>query len=98
MIVGSGTVTPVGRPELNVWEASWCGNDRIVAIVSDGSGESAWYEARVVLIDVADGTDRTVLESDVQLGWVHASPDGRRLAVVEALSAATGWSWRVTSS
>jgi dipeptidyl aminopeptidase/acylaminoacyl peptidase len=38
-----------------------------------------------VLIEVATGIDRTVLESDVQLGWVQASPDGGRLAVVEAL-------------
>jgi dipeptidyl aminopeptidase/acylaminoacyl peptidase len=83
--VAAGTVSPVGRPELNVWEAVWCGNDRIAAIVSDDPGESAWYGARVVMIDVATGVDRTILESDVQLGWVHASPDGRRLAVVEAL-------------
>jgi dipeptidyl aminopeptidase/acylaminoacyl peptidase len=83
--VATGTVAPVGRPELNVWEAVWCGDDRIAAIVSDDPGESAWYGARLVTIDVAGGTDRTILESDVQLGWVHASPDGRRLAVVEAL-------------
>lgn len=83
--VGTGTVAPVGRPELNVWEAVWCGNDRLAAIVSDDPGESAWYGARLVLLDVAGGTDRTLLESDVQLGWVHASPDGRRLAIVEAL-------------
>ncbi|MGZ5301892.1 MAG: S9 family peptidase [Actinomycetota bacterium] len=83
--VATGTVGPVGRPELNVWEAVWCGDDRIAAIVSDDPGESAWYGARLVTIDVARGTDRTILESDVQLGWVHPSPDGRRLAVVEAL-------------
>ncbi len=83
--VASGTVEPVGRPELNVWEAAWCGDDRIAAIVSDDPGESAWYGARLVVIDVASGADRTILETDVQLGWVQASPDGRRLAVVEAL-------------
>lgn len=83
--VAAGTVAPVGRPELNVWEAVWCGDDRIAAIVSDDSGESAWYGARLVMIDVAAGSDLTILESDVQLGWVHASPDGRRLAIVEAL-------------
>jgi dipeptidyl aminopeptidase/acylaminoacyl peptidase len=81
----TGTITSIGRPELNVWEAVWCGNDRIAAIVSDDPGEGAWYGARLVVIDVASGTDRTILETDVQLGWVHASRDGRRLAVVEAL-------------
>ena len=29
-------------------------DDRIAAIVSDEPGESAWYGARLVLIDVAD--------------------------------------------
>jgi len=83
--VATGTVVPVGRPELNVWEAVWCGSDRIAALVSDDPGEGAWYGARLVMIDVAGGTDRTILESDVQLGWVRASPDGRRVAIVEAL-------------
>ncbi len=83
--VATGTVSPVGRPELNVWEAVWCGNDRIAAIVSDEPGESAWYGARLVVIEADGGIDRTILETDVQLGWVRASPDGRRLAVVEAL-------------
>ena len=38
-----------------------------------------------MLIDLASGLDRTLLESDIQLGWVNGSPDGTRLAVVEAL-------------
>ena len=83
--VATGAVASVGRPELNVWEATWCGNDRIAAIVSDDPGEGAWYGARLVVIDLASGLDRTILESDIQLGWVTASPDGTRLAVVEAL-------------
>ena len=83
--VATGAVAPVGRSELNVWEASWCGNDRIAAIVSDDPGEGAWYGARLVMIDLASGLDRTILESDIQLGWVSGSPDGTRLAVVEAL-------------
>ncbi len=83
--VATGTVDSVGRPELNVWEAVWCGDGRIAAIVSDEPGEGAWYGARLVVIELAGGTDRTILESDVQLGWVQASPNGGRLAVVEAL-------------
>jgi dipeptidyl aminopeptidase/acylaminoacyl peptidase len=83
--VATGAIAPVGRPELNVWEASWCGNDRIAAIVSDDPGEGAWYGARLVVIDLGSGADRTILESDIQLGWINASPDGTRLAVVEAL-------------
>ena len=43
------------------------------------------YGARLVVIDLASGLDRTILESDIQLGWVTGSVDGTRLAVVEAL-------------
>ena len=57
----------------------------MAAIVSDDHGESAWYGARLAVVDVAGGSDRTILETDVQLGWVQASPDGRHVAVVEAL-------------
>ena len=53
--VATGAIAPVGRPELNVWEATWCGNDRIAAIVSDDPGEGAWYGARLVVIDVDVG-------------------------------------------
>ena len=83
--MASEALTPAARPDLNVWEAAWCGPDRIAAIVSDQPGESAWYGSRLVIIDPALSTDRTLLETDVQLGWVCAPADGTRLAVVEAL-------------
>jgi dipeptidyl aminopeptidase/acylaminoacyl peptidase len=83
--VGSGTIAPACSDDLNVWEAAWCGDRRIVAIASDEPGESAWYRARVVMIDPATTQDRTLYETDVQLGWVSAPPDGGAVAVVEAV-------------
>ena len=56
-----------------------------MAIASEEPGESAWYHARVVLIDASAGTDRTLFESDVQLGWISSSPTGDVVAVVEAV-------------
>lgn len=76
---------PACRADLNIWEASWCEDDCIVAIASEEPGESAWYHARVVMIDTSAGTDRTLFESDVQLGWVSSSPTGDVVAVVEAI-------------
>ncbi len=83
--VGSGEIAAACRDDLNVWEAAWCGDDRIVAIASDEPGESAWYHARVVMIGRADASDRSLYESDVQLGWISAAPDGSVVAVAEAV-------------
>src|SRR5438270_9343609 len=49
--VEARTVRPATREGLNVWEATWCGPNRLAAIVSDDSGEGAWYLATLVLID-----------------------------------------------
>jgi dipeptidyl aminopeptidase/acylaminoacyl peptidase len=57
----------------------------VVAIVSEGAGEGAWYGAELALIDPAARTARTLRRSDVQLGWACASPGGRHAAVIEAV-------------
>jgi dipeptidyl aminopeptidase/acylaminoacyl peptidase len=86
VLLGERTVRPLSREGLNVWEAAWCGNEHIAAIVSESPGEEAWYAAPLASIDVATGQERIVLRSDVQLGLPVASPDGARIAVVEALA------------
>ena len=85
MHVDDGTARPLSREGLNVWEAAWCGPYHIVVIASESPGEESWYAAPLVLIDVASGHERELLRSDVQLGLPCASPNGRRVAVVEAL-------------
>ena len=77
--------TSASREGLNVWEAAWFGDDAVVAIVSDAPGEDAWYRAALAVIDVASGKERILYRSDRQLGLPAASPDGRRVAVVEAI-------------
>ncbi|HTG46499.1 MAG TPA: alpha/beta fold hydrolase [Actinomycetota bacterium] len=69
----------------NVWEASWLGDDAAAAIVSGAPGEGAWYGAELAVIDVVDGSERTALTSDIQLNFAEGSPDGRTVAVIEAL-------------
>jgi dipeptidyl aminopeptidase/acylaminoacyl peptidase len=81
----TGEARCVSRPETNVWEAELCGPDAMVAVVSDGAGEDAWYRARVATIDLSTGDERTLLESEVQLGWVAGAPAGAHVAVIEAV-------------
>ena len=84
--VAARTITPLSRDGLNVWEATWCGPDAVAAIVSDSPGEDAWYDAPLALIDAATGKERVLHTGrhGRQLGWPAATPDGTRLAVVEA--------------
>jgi dipeptidyl aminopeptidase/acylaminoacyl peptidase len=81
----SGEARRVSDPTSNVWEADHCGPDAVVAVVSEGAGEDAWYRAHVATIDLATGEERPLLSSDVQLGWVAGSPDGVHVAVIEAI-------------
>ncbi|MGH8181829.1 MAG: S9 family peptidase, partial [Steroidobacteraceae bacterium] len=69
----------------NIWEAAWCGNDAITAIVSPGSSEGLWYTARLAVIKTEGGASRDVYVPQDQLGWPSGSPCGHHIAVVEAL-------------
>lgn len=84
----SGDVRPVSREGLNVWEAAWCGPDSIVGVVSESPGEDAWYDAPLALVEVATGTERVLHKprDGRSLGWPTATPDGARVAFVEAVS------------
>lgn len=75
-------VTPSG---LNPWEACWCGNDSIAAVVSPGSSEEDWYRAYLVSVELDGGTVKILYRPQDQLGWLSGSPDGSRVAFVEAI-------------
>jgi dipeptidyl aminopeptidase/acylaminoacyl peptidase len=81
----SGEARQVSDPTRNIWEASWCGPEAALAIVSDGAGEDAWYRAGLSIIDVRTGADRPLVASEVQLGWAEASADGSVAVVIEAV-------------
>ncbi|MGZ4131197.1 MAG: S9 family peptidase, partial [Actinomycetota bacterium] len=83
--VAGRTVAPLTRDGTNAWEAAWCGNDAVLAIVSSSPGEEAWYAASLALIDAATGEERILAKSDVQLALPAAPPDGSRAAIVEAV-------------
>ena len=81
----TNTVRQVNAPQANIWEAVWCGNEAIAAVVSDGPGEGLWYSARLHLVDVYTGENREIYKPADQLGWPAASPSGKHLVVVEAV-------------
>lgn len=83
--LASDQVREIRWGEENVWEAVWCGNDSIAAIVSPKPGEESWYHVDVQLLELASGSIRELYAPDVQLGCLASSPSGQQLAVVEAL-------------
>ncbi len=83
--VADGSVRRCSRPGLNIWEATWLGADRAVAIASDGPSEGAWYGSALVVLDLSAEQERVLLRSDVQLGYAEGSPDGRHVAVLQAV-------------
>lgn len=74
----------IGDDGTQVWEASWCGNDRAVAIASNSPVEGTWYDAALVELG-RDGSRRDLYRPRMQLGCVAGSPDGTRIAFVEAV-------------
>ncbi len=86
--LASGISRQVSPPDSNIWEAVWCGNEALAAVVSPGPGEGLWYMARLQLLQIGGdgGSDkrREIYTPQDQLGWVAGSPSGRHLAVVEA--------------
>src|SRR6185437_8765536 len=77
-------VSQFSPADCNIWEAAWCGNEAITAVVSPGSSEGLWYTARLALFEEG-GTSRNLYTPQDQLGWPSGSRSGRHIAVVEAL-------------
>lgn len=88
--VESQSVRAVSPPDLNVWEASWCGKDAIVAVVSPGPGEGLWYTSNLQRIDITSGSSREIFSPSDQLGWPGASASGRYASIVEAVASDRG--------
>ena len=88
--LATGDIEEVGPPNQSVWEFDWDGASTVVALVSDAPSGFGWYHSRVVALDLATRTARTLYEPTWQLEGLALSPDGRRIAVVEGYSSDPG--------
>ena len=87
--VEAGATEEVGPEGVNVWEFDWRG-EAAVAICSDEPSESAWYDARLALLDLSGRSTRTLREPDWQLQGPSLSPDGSRVAFIEGFCSDRG--------
>lgn len=80
------SIRRASRADQNVWEAVWCGNGAIAAVISTSPGEGAWYTSRLHIVDAHSGESREIYRPKDQIGWPSSSPSGRQVAIVEAVS------------
>lgn len=87
---GAEALKPLTEMPVNVWEACWLGDDRLLAVCSDHYSEGSWYGAALRILDRQTGRELGRYESSDQLGLVAGSPNGRHHAIVEAVCSDRG--------
>ncbi|MEW6633448.1 MAG: prolyl oligopeptidase family serine peptidase [Pseudomonadota bacterium] len=85
-----GEPTALTSAPVNIWEASWCGLDKIVAVTSEDHGEGSWYAAKLSLIDAKSGSATLLHTPRDQIGVPRGSPDGARAAFIQAFCSDRG--------
>jgi len=88
--VEANTVQKIDATNANIWEAVWCGNGHIAAVVSPRPAENLWYNATLQLIDIRSGQCRELYKPRDQLGWPASSPSGTHAVVVDAVCSDRG--------
>jgi len=69
----------------NIWEAAWCGDKAIAAVISNSPSEGFGIPQRSTSSTSPPARAAKVYKSQDQMGWPAASPSGRHLAVVDAI-------------
>lgn len=78
--------TKVRCQQLNVWDACWCGDQRVALVASEGVTEGSWYGAQLYGVDLVSDQIGKLYQPKFQLGAIQASPDGARVVVVDAVA------------
>ena len=77
---GDGSVSTLAAHR-NAWEACWLGDDAVLALVSAGADETAWYDAQLAELHLS-GEEQIVPTPDAQLAHPAASPSGGWMSVI----------------
>jgi dipeptidyl aminopeptidase/acylaminoacyl peptidase len=79
----SQLLTRIGAGHETVWEASWCGEHEVAAIVSTRPTEGGWYQTYLAIADDCGGPFVRFADSALELAKIACSPDGQFIAVIE---------------
>lgn len=75
----------------NIWEATWCGGDKLTVVTSSEPQEGAWYGAELSIIELSTGNLERLYTPTSQIALPRASPSGRYVAFIEAISSDRGY-------
>ena len=89
--LATGHARQINHADSNVWEATWCGNETLAAVISPGPGEGLWYSAHLHVVEVETGNSRQIYAPQRQLGGPAVSPSGDHLAIIEAICSDRGF-------
>lgn len=81
--VATNELTQVGGADQNVWEADWCGDREIAAIISSNPTEGGWYQTELGVAPANGGRFVSIARPPVEIAKVCGSPDGQHIAVIE---------------
>lgn len=87
---GGGPPRALTKPPVNTWEAVWLGNERVLTISSDHHSEGSWYGSTLRVVEVETGAEVYHHRGGDQLGVPAGAPDGRHMAVIEAVCSDRG--------
>jgi len=81
----SGTAQPVSPEGRNFWEATWVGRHRIAVVTSESHTEGSWYRSTLAVLNLEDGSLRTLHAPADQIGVPAGNPAGTSVALIEAV-------------
>jgi dipeptidyl aminopeptidase/acylaminoacyl peptidase len=74
----------------SAWEFCVAGSTKLAAVATDDPAEDAWYGATLRLIDLGDGSARTLYAPKQQISALSAPENGSHIAFVEGLASDRG--------
>lgn len=89
--LGSGKISCASRETGNVWEARWCGKDRLAVVKSGTPEEGSWYNAELAIIDLSTGVAASLYKPVYQIAFPQTSASGKHLAFIESVASDRGF-------
>ncbi|MEX6631924.1 S9 family peptidase [Hyphococcus lacteus] len=81
--IDEDVVVKLGTDGQNIWEATWCGENEIAAIMSSRPTEGGWYDSEIGIGPVTGGPFARIAMPDLELAQISASPDGKHIAIIQ---------------
>ena len=86
----AGIVRQLSAANDCIWEAVWCGNQSVAAVVSHGPGEGLWYSAHLRVVEAISGVGVAIYTPQDQISVQASSPSGHSVAIVEGICSDRG--------